>query len=374
MSENTPPVKDVVDEFLESTDYITDKNVKKEKIETWRIDQQISRIEKSEQKMKRLENLDLSKAFNDDYINSMKKAQAVRVSSFRDRMPFINSTLTQMINVVAQELIFLGGKSGRGKSTTIANIIAGYLTQKKNNPNLRPILVISNEEKAESVLNRVICLFLGWNINDFKNFTQEQLDKLDELREEFIKRQYVVVIDPDFHMFPGAVFTKEGVEAILESALKQNYGMILMDYYQKFSKSEENPMATKVQVLTDISEYLDGYVKRSPAPVIIMGQLKSDGKDRPEFEDRIKESKSIYQNCTQAIEIITDKDKLKTVFIKRKDRWDQRDNLAVEVGFEKGRYVEYTTEFAAKVAHNYIMNAEKEEAAEVLGAVGDANH
>lgn len=365
-------IKDVEDLFntaQEEIDNRGEKLKKKEIIEDWNIGIKLNQIEKSKKKLDKLKNLKLSTAFGEQYIKSMEVAQEVRVNSFAQRLPFILPVLSQMVNLAAQELIFIGAKSGRGKSTTIANIIATYITQKKANPELKPILVISNEEKAESVLNRVICLFLNWNINNFKNFTPDQYAKLNSYRKEFIERKFIVVIDPEFHLLPGATFTIEGVKAIMESALEEEFGLILMDYYQKFAKSEENPGANKVAVLTELSEYLDSYVKRSSAPVVIMGQLKTEGKDRVEFEDRIKESKSILQNCTQALEMITDKEKLKTTIIKRKDRWDQRENMAVELGFDKGRYVEYTKDFSAMVAHNMIRKAELEEAAESLSEV-----
>jgi len=169
--------KDVEDLFKESQKEIDDRGEKlkkKEIIEDWNIGIKLNQIEKSKKKLEKLKNLKLSTAFGDQYIQAMEVAQEVRVNSFAKRLPFILPVLSQMVNLAAQELIFIGAKSGRGKSTTIANIIATYITQKKANPELKPILVISNEEKAESVLNRVICLFLNWNINNFKNFTPDQ--------------------------------------------------------------------------------------------------------------------------------------------------------------------------------------------------------
>jgi len=356
--------RDVVDEFNEDMDKAAERGRKKDLVSDYRLDTQVKKIERAKQRLEIMKNLDLGGCFDEEYLEQMDKAQDRRVESFQKRLPFINAVLTQMVNLVAQELIFCGAKSGRGKSTSVANIIAPLLSMKPR----RKILVISNEEKAESILNRIICLFMGWNINRFKSFTKEQLETLKKYRREMVK--YVHIIDPEFPRLKGAVFSIEGVQAILERALDGDYDVILYDYYQKSCKSEENHTATKVQVLTDLSEYLDGYVKRSTAPVVIMGQLKTEGKDRVEFEDRIKECKAIFQNCTQAVEMVTEKETLKTTFILRKDRWGELDNLRVDVGFNKGRYVEYTEEFRATAAHSKLVRASREESKETLKDAG----
>jgi hypothetical protein len=355
--------KDVIEEFQEDLDKASRRGKLREKVEDHRLRTQVEKIDRDEQRRDRVRGLQLSNVFNESYCQQMDRAQDVRAASFEKRMPFINPTLSQLVNLAAQELIFVGGKSGRGKSTAIANIVTPLIINKP----VRKILIISNEEMAVAIYNRITCHLRGWNINDLKRFTPEQHAELKRMRR--ILTQVVHVVDQDFPGVEGAVFNVDNIQDIFEKALTEGYDLILFDYYQKCGQADD-PRATKVQNLTRLSEYLDSYVKRSPAPVVIMGQLKTEAKDRVEFEDRIKESKSIFVNCTQAVEMVTDRDKLKTIFIKRKDRWDQRDNLAVEAGFDRGRYVEYTEEFQAKVAHGQIMAAQRAEAEDALKGVG----
>jgi len=350
------------DSILAEIEEYSSISIKKTEIDQFQTDAKYKRMKRSKDRLEAFNNFSLSQAFNSEaHLEKMKQGQKQRAVSFKNRLPFIHDQLTQMITLAAQEFIFIGGKTGRGKSTTIANVIIPFIKIKKK------VLVISNEEMAVSILNRAICITRGWNINEFKSFTQEQLDYLDKARA--VLNKFVHVVDAEFILLPGATRSKEGLKAILEQATKEKYGLILIDYFQKFSESEEESQATKVQNLTDIVEYLDAYVKRTEAPVVLMGQLKTEGKDRPEFEDRVKECKAVVQNCTQAYEIITDKELLKTTFISRKDRWNESDNRAVEMGFSKGRYVPYTDEFKAEVAHSKMRKEEKQEEIDMLKGI-----
>ena len=153
------------------------RNVQKKKtiLDNKRTDAQMQRLEQNEK------DLEIAKITNfggmdDEQRKAVKLANSSYINAARTSMSFINNTFKGVIPFFQKNLILIGGKTGEGKSTTVANI--AFATMRQVNPatgKTRRVLVISNEEKTEDVFNRITCLIKGWAYTNHDKFTDQQI-------------------------------------------------------------------------------------------------------------------------------------------------------------------------------------------------------
>ena len=138
-------------------------------------------------------------------------------------------------------------QSGEGKSTTVANIIASTIRQiSPVTGKVCRVLVITNEEKAEDVYNRITCFSHGWAYTEHHAFTDLQINTFENYIPILAKK--ITVIDDSFGSKPGCpvsgVTTSiEGIQAIFDNIIANqiHYDAILIDYYQHISTSKKTP-------------------------------------------------------------------------------------------------------------------------------------
>ena len=280
----------------------------------------------------------------------------------RDAKPFINNDFVGMVPYFARNVILAGAPSGNGKSTICANLAyhALLLGQK--------ILVISNEEASIDVYNRITCLIKGWAYTEHSNFTQEQLDTFKAMIPKLAKK--ITVVDDNFQKVQGQTTTIEGVEAIFESLIrdKAEYDVIIFDYYQNITTSTKFPMWSDWKCQERFAKYLDSFKKRYNAPVIVLAQL-SDNLDEP-FKQRIEGRKIIYNTSTCAIEITAEREHLRTAWTIRKSRFASGVGETIHTGFDRGKYVLYTPEFANVAQQNIERRAQNKLMGSLFGQAG----
>lgn len=328
---------------------------KKKIIDRHRIDSQLEYIERKKAEIERLSKIDIT-ALPESYFDKMDEEHDRMIQSLTNRMPFINPDLTEFVPFSYPNLLLIGGKTGHGKSTTAANIVYSLLNDVNAAGQPRKVLVISNEEMSINVLNRIICLEEGWNLNNIKSFSAQQHETLKVRRREISENGRLRVIDSDFPGFKDVTTSIEGIKFILENAYDkfkatgEAYDAIIIDYFQKITISKENPRLRPFDVLVEVTNFLDGFYKRYPAPVVIFSQIKPESKDDSEFEHRVKLCKNIFVVSTHALEIIPDKRTLSTEFVCHKHRFSSDENgTSVVVGWDKGFLVPYTEEFRMAV-------------------------
>lgn len=332
---------------------------KERAVKNFRVEKAYEKIKEAQDEIEKFKKLDVTQT-KDSYLEKMDREHDLMLESFKKKLPLVVNSLTEKIPFSYPNVIFVGARTGSGKSTFAANVIHKLMKEGKRS------LVISNEEMSLNVYNRIICLEKNWNLNAITRFSKDQHDELKRLRSVIYKSGRVNVIDNDFPDFKNATTTLEGIKFILNNLKEKykktgqaDYDAIIIDYYQKINESKDNPGSEGWSVLSKVSEFIDSFYKEYPAPIMIMGQLKGDTEDGgSDFEYRIKGGKSIHVIATVSLELAPDKGRKCTNVICHKNRWGEDSDINIPLGWDRGRFVEYTPEFQLKISTQ--RNAEEE--------------
>lgn len=262
------------------------------------------------------------------------------------KLPFINELLSLIVPVAAGNVYLIGGMTGAGKSTTVANIIIPILD--KGNK----ILVITNEERRSDVFSRVACR----NIN--QSFFKLKLGILpaeirQAINEECTRLEDVMtVIGTDFQDNPDMVCTPEGLKLVFEH-FAPGHDVMLFDYYQNITISRVNDDPQPWVHQATFSSFLNIFKNTFNGPIFVMSQLMEAKEKNPaSFKERIEGRKSIANVAPVHIELRPHKEDFTTTFCVHKDRLTSQDGAAMRMGFDKnsGRYVKNDDEFKVKAA------------------------
>jgi hypothetical protein len=265
---------------------------------------------------------------------------------------FINNDFKSKVPYFGKNIVFIGAKTGQGKSTTAANLAYHDLIQ-GGHP-----LLITNEEVTGDVYNRVTCLIKGWNYVEHDMITEEQAKIFDDMMPKLAQR--MTVIDDSYCMEYGSTSTLEGIQTICEKLLASPtvYTSIIIDYYQNIETSLKQPYLDVYKVQEKLVLYLDKFKNKYMAPIVMLGQLK-EGKDLP-FKEAIEGRKIILNKATCAIEMIADRDNWRTIWKIHKSRFTSAIGKEVYTGFERGKYVPYTADFRNKAELRRIQAAQNQ--------------
>jgi hypothetical protein len=281
----------------------------------------------------------------DDYLIAAKNPMNFIFPSTRDYQGF-----DKMVPYFFKNLIFIGAKTGEGKSTAVANIVLSTIrTPDPITGRPRRVLVITNEEKAEDVYNRVTCLIMGWAYVNHDQFTDHQRETF-KIYQEKLMGLGMVVVDDNYGGISGNTTTIEGIRSVFENLSEDpvKFDAILIDYYQNFKFSKAKPMANEYEVQKDFAALCDQFKNVYPAPLVVFGQVKPpDAQDTP-FEVRVKGSKEISVKATVTIEMMADRKMRRTAWLCHKGRFSEMIGQSFFTGYDRGRFVPYTPEFQAK--------------------------
>jgi len=262
----------------------------------------------------------------EERVKQYLEARALRKSILANPVPFITPKFLPGF-YLTQGLILVGGKPGKSKTTTGANVIAGFLRHVKR----RKVTVITNEEAADSLYDRVACILLAKSYQQYYNGQLDPNDvySIEDKVREITERMEVVTTgdywDPTYI---------EDVQAVMESVTTNDNGLVLIDYLQTINQSRGSAVKESYQISKELGFYLKNYGRANAVPVVVLAQLSdTDGAD---FAGRVQNDKTIFNHAFIALEVQPDFDTLTTTFIVQKDRFCGMTGKKVVMQFKGG--------------------------------------
>lgn len=253
----------------------------------------------------------------------------IRQKAIQASVPFIHRGFSPNYRLT-QGLILVGALSGKSKSTTAANVVAGFLDHSS-----RRAIVINNEELAGDAYDRISCIQLKTSFDRYRQGKLGTASK-EEIQDQsglLMDRVEVIAGDTRYDMTAA-----EDVISVLEYAADQkDVGLIVLDYYQTVSHSKENFEWDSYRVLKYVGDFLREYGRRSVVPVVVFAQLKPKS-DAADMQSRIQNDRTIYNQAFSVIEIRPDFETMVTTFEIHKDRYWGNAGREIQMRYVDGRY------------------------------------
>lgn len=336
---------------------------KKILIETERVSSQLERLEQDKKDLELAKNANYG-VLSNEQITHIQRENDEYIVAAKNSMSFIDKVFDGFVPFFRKNLILIGAQTGQGKSTAVANIV--FRVKDQINPltgKPRRCLVLTNEERAEDVYNRITSLAMGWSYTNHSAFTDEQTDIYRKAIPAWAASGLVTVVDNTHGGSHGVTTSLEGIENVFEKLINEKiyYDVVIIDYYQNIIISKRDPSMSENDVQARLSRMLDRYKNIYPAPIVIMAQMKPlDRDDRTPWQERIKGRKIIADSCTFVIEMAANFDDYCTQWTVWKSRFTQSVGRGFKTGWDKGKYIEYTEDFAKKVEAQKQERASKE--------------
>ena len=247
----------------------------------------------------------------------------------KTQVSFVGSDLKLRMGVTV-----LGGCTGRGKSTTSANVLAHFYS---NYPN-RQALVITNEEVSADVLDRVSCVLLDLNFYQYRdgNMSEERKEQIQSKSLELMDRIEVVCsTEVDMTCY-------DDVREVLQSVnRRKDIHLVVVDYLQTITWSKKYKDAGRYDISKRLGLFLKEYGRQVTVPVLIFAQLyPSNGSgDLADFATRVQGDKTFVNHAVMAVEIVPDFETQTTEFVLHKDRFGGKQGQSLKYRWLSGKLV-----------------------------------
>ncbi len=294
--------------------------------------QKLRRIVDGKQLQRDLQDLDFTTDFD-------MLSDAAKVDAFdRDHsVEFLYPDMDDFVQLAPGSLALICAATGTGKSTLTANIAYSLLRQGKR------VLIIANEEKRTDVAARISCLQLDVNIHKYKaknglpdTIKENVLDNIKNFDNKFL-----AIVALDFKNDSRIVTSPEGMLALLKGA-KDKYDAVIIDYYQNINQSINNPGLQPHEANEIFAREVDHIKNEIGCPIIMMAQIRRGDDD---YKTRLEGRRLILNKCTDVFEVKIDKAYNRSVMICHKDRWLGNQGEEKFIGYQAGKYVQYTKDF-----------------------------
>lgn len=268
-------------------------------------------------------------ASTDERITQYTKAREIRRQIKEQKIPFLFDEFMPDF-FLSQGLVLVGAESGKSKSTTCGNLLAGFLKASDRNA-----IVVSNEEAMDAVYERTACVLLSLNYTQFYHgkYPDNVVNSIVRCVQEDIIPRCIVVDDGEFNMS-----FLEDVQSVLESGIHNNVGIAFIDYLQVITQSRKNPDLEAFQISKKLGFYLKDFGKTNGIPVVCFAQLSKDS-DAKSMAERVQNDKTFFNHAFIAVEVRPDFETLTTTFIIQKDRFNGCSGKEVVLDFKGGRFV-----------------------------------
>lgn len=263
----------------------------------------------------------------EERLKNYEKNKLIRTEILRNKIPFISETFLPNF-YLSQGLVLVGAESGKSKSTTAANVIAGYLRATDGTA-----IVITNEEATDAIIERIACVLCKISYIDFynKKLVHKDYNLVFETIPQVISRVEVV----ESGLWDTAYI--EDIQAVLETAARNKVGLVLIDYLQTITMSRDRPELESFQISKKLGFYFKDYGKKNGVPVVVLAQLSTSSEGRS-MSDRVQNDKTIYNHSFIAIEVVPDFKTLSTTFKIHKTRFGDHSGQEVVMSYSGGRY------------------------------------
>lgn len=301
---------------------------------------------------------------SEEEIQKIVEENDAYMEAAKNSMEFINKEFKGIVPFFKRNLIVIGGDTGDGKSTTCANIIASVICKKDPNTGKNgKILVLSNEEEKSDIYNRVSALLRGWAYVNHSDFSDEQKAFFRENIPVLAKDGRLTVIGDVVGTVGGNTTTPEGIQEILDGILRDGdeFTAICLDYYQNVKSSRLNPQMAEWECQQKLCGILDQYKNRMGCPIIILAQMAKlvSEDDTTPFTVRLKGRKLLCDKATMILELIPERQFLRSKWKVWKSRFTEAVGKSVYTGYDRGRFVPYSLEFQKNVSKLVERNLEK---------------
>ena len=303
-------------------------------------------------------------SLSQEYIDGLVSSSNEYIEAAKKSMSFMNDTFRVVVPFFRKNLILVGADTGDGKSTAVANVI--YSTVTKINPATgKPgrVLVLSNEEAPEDFYNRITALHLGLKYTNHSEITDAEKELYASYIPIWCENSMLSIIGDTYQGISGWTTTLEGIERIFASLLENDNppDVVILDYYQNVKVSRNNTDLDQYKVQAMFAAFLDKMKLVYPGPIVVMAQMKrlTGEDDTTPFNVRLKGSKEICDKATFIAEITPERAYLRSKWKVWKSRFNESVGNTYYVGYDRGKFIEYTESFQKSVAVQVQKNLEK---------------
>ena len=282
-------------------------------------------------------------------------------------IPFINSAFDSHVPFFRKNVILIAAAYGKGKSTCVANIIDTAFRH-KNPLTGKPwkILVLTNEEAPEDFYNRITCFIKGWQYTNHDKFSDSQRETFAKYIKIFSEKGIVTVIGDTYEGVSGWTTTVEGIVSIFDNIVKdkEEYDVVILDYVQGIVRSRDRPEANEFEAQRMLANEFDRIKNIYPGVIVVMAQADplKDEEDKTPINYRLKGSKLIVTKATFIMEIVPNHELFMSTWLIHKSRFTDSTNAKIQTGFDKGKFVPYSTEFQKNISAMANKNLEQKKA------------